>query len=299
MLCDIIVTNKVASASCSAADTLQNHVDEGRAAANEIINWFTERGFDFALNVVVAVLMLVVGYFLIKFITLGAAKAFTRGGKKKTLFSDFASSVVSKGCWAILIVMVLSRLGVNVGPLIAGLGVTGFILGFAFQESLGNLASGMMIALNEPFKTGDFVEIAGFSGSVIEVNMMATVLATPDNKKIVVPNKSAWGGPITNYSALDKRRVDLTVGIAYGENIAKAVEVAKNAVLAIPEVLTEPAIRVAPSSFDDSQVTLVVRPWVKTKDYWHVHAEAIKAVKTAFDKEGIQIPFPQLDVHQV
>lgn len=293
------MTNEVETVTCSVAQTFQNHVDEGRAVANEIATWFAQRGFDFVLNLVVAILMLAIGYFAIRFISTTAAKALTRGGKKRTLITDFATSVISKGCWAVLGVMVLGRLGVNVGPLIAGLGVTGFILGFAFQESLGNLASGMMIAINEPFGVGDFVEIAGLSGSVLEVNMMATVLATPDNKKIVVPNKSAWGGPITNYSALKRRRVDLTVGIAYGENIAKAVEVATAAVEKVPGVLQEPAIRVAPSSFDDSQVTLVVRPWVEAKDYWNVHAETIKAVKAAFEKEGIQIPFPQLDIHQV
>ena len=237
------------------------------------MTYLTERGATFALNFAMALAMLLLGWWIIRLMTAGLQKAITLGGRKRTLFSDFATSVFSKACWAVLIVMALGRLGVNVGPLIAGLGVTGFILGFAFQETLGNFASGMMIALNEPFKVGDFVEVAGFSGSVISVNMMATILATADNKKIVVPNKSAWGSPITNYSSLGKRRVDLTV------------------------VLAEPKMRVAPASFDESAVTLVVRPWVKASDYWDVHAAAIQAIHKAFEREGISIPFPQLDVH--
>lgn len=261
------------------------------------MTYLTERGTAFALNFAMALAMLLLGWWIIRLMTAGLQKAITLGGRKRTLFSDFATSVFSKACWAVLIVMALGRLGVNVGPLIAGLGVTGFILGFAFQETLGNFASGMMIALNEPFKVGDFVEVAGFSGSVISVNMMATILATADNKKIVVPNKSAWGSPITNYSSLGKRRVDLTVGVSYGEDIARAVEVARAAVGALPGVLAEPKMRVAPASFDESAVTLVVRPWVKASDYWDVHAAAIQAIHKAFEREGISIPFPQLDVH--
>ena len=275
----------------------QGQVAEGRETIDQSLAWLSDKGVDFLFNAVIALAMLLLGALAIRLIEKLVRKALTRNGKKKTLFTDFVSSVTVKACWAVLTIMVLGRLGVNVAPLIAGLGVTGFILGFAFQESLGNLASGMMIAINEPFKVGDFVEIAGFAGTVNEVNMMATVLATGDNKKIVVPNKSAWGSPIVNYSALGKRRVDLTVGISYGSDIAKAIEIATRTVSAIPGVLAEPALRVAPSSLDDSAVTLVVRPWVNAADYWTVHAAALKAVKEAFDREGISIPFPQLDVH--
>lgn len=302
----MIETNEVeqvAEAGAGVTDKVvaefSNHVNEGREAVNSVIGWFAEKGIDFAMDLVIAIAMLIAGKYLIRFISAMAARAFTRNGKKRTLISDFASAVVSKGCWAVLIVMVLSRIGFNVAPLIAGLGVTGFILGFAFQESLGNLASGMMIAMNEPFKVGDFVEIAGLSGTVREVNIMATVLATTDNKKIVVPNKSAWGSPITNYSALDRRRVDIEVGIAYGEDIARATEIARAAVMSVPGVLDEPAPRIEPILFGDSAITLCIRPWCMTSNYWDVHAATLKAVKAAFDSNKISIPFPQLDVHQV
>lgn len=299
----MIETNEVAAASASVTDKVvaefSSHVNEGREAFDSVIGWFAEKGIDFAMDALIAIVMLIIGKYLIRLISAGAARAFTRNGKKRTLISDFASAVVSKACWALLIVMVLSRLGINVAPLIAGLGVTGFILGFAFQESLGNLASGMMIALNEPFKVGDFVELAGLSGTVMEVNIMMTVLATGDNKKIVVPNKSAWGSPITNYSALGRRRVDIEVGIAYGEDITRASDIARDAVLSVEGVFQDPPPRIEPILFGDSAVTLCIRPWCNAADYWTIHAATLKAVKAAFDRNGISIPFPQLDVHRV
>ena len=217
-------TNEVANASVGVkavvANSLSSQLSAGQDLYQQIVTWISEKGVDFAINVISAALIFLVGWLVIRLIGAAVLRALTRNGKKKTLFTSFVSSVVMKICWAILLVMVLGRLGVDVAPLIAGFGVTGFILGFAFQESLGNLASGMMIAINEPFKVGDVVDAAGHTGAIVEVNMMATVMATADIKRIVLPNKSVWGGPIVNYSALDKRRVDLQVGIAYGENVA-------------------------------------------------------------------------------
>ena len=271
--------------------------NEGRETASQITTWVTEKGLDFALNLVFALVILLVGWLAIKLIAFTVRKALMRGKAKGRLLADFICSVVTKACWAVLIVMVLGRLGVNVTPLIAGLGVTGFILGFAFQESLGNLASGMMIALNEPFKVGDVVDAAGHSGVVLEVNMMATVMRTPDGKRIVIPNKSVWGGPIVNYNALGLRRVDLQVGIDYGEDPERAVEIIRETVSRIPGVLAEPAPAVAVASLNDSAVQINVRPWVKSSDYWAVASATLTAVKTELGKAGVKIPFPQIEVH--
>jgi small conductance mechanosensitive channel len=175
--------------------------------------------------------------------------------------------------------------------------VTGFIIGFAFQESLGNLASGMMIALNEPFRVGDYVEVGGNSGTVKDMNMMATTLSTPDNKKVVVPNKNVWGSPITNYTALETRRVDLTAGISYGADINKAKEVILGVLKDQAAVLDDPAPTVEVIEMADSSVNLVVRPWCKTADYWSVVFSVNHAIKEALDEAGIEIPFPQMDVH--
>ncbi|MBQ5530819.1 MAG: mechanosensitive ion channel family protein [Kiritimatiellae bacterium] len=276
--------------------TIDCQVEQAKEFVNSIIEWCTGKGLDFALNAATALLIFLLGALAIKLLDRAVRKALEKTGRK-ILIVNFIASVVTKSCWAVLAVTVLARLGVDVGPLVAGLGVTGFILGFAFQESLGNLASGLMIALNEPFKVGDFVEAAGLSGSILEINMMATVMATPDNKRIVLPNKAVWGGPITNYSALDKRRVDMQVGIAYGEDVAKAIETIRGVLAGVEGVLEEPAPAVATAALDASQVTINIRPWAKTSDYWAVYSATLSAVKDALQKAGIEIPFPQITVH--
>ena len=294
------MTNEVTTATASSnglCEALNQQIGQGQELWNQILTWLTERGVSFAINLVVAVLMLVVGWLVIKLIRAIVAKMVLRGKVKQTLLSAFVVSVVSKSCWAVLIVMVLGRLGVNVGPLIAGLGVTGFILGFAFQESLGNLASGLMIAINQPFKVGDYVIVAGLEGSIMKVDMMATELATADNKKVVIPNKSAWGSPITNFSALGKRRVDLQVGIAYESDFAKAIKVALETISTVPGVLKDPAPSVSIATLADSQVTLNVRPWSTCADYWSVYTACYQSVLEAFNKQGVDIPYPQVVMH--
>jgi len=299
------MTNTVSEACNSAAtsdvvgriaDGLREHANEGRELYGQVVSWLAEKGVDYAINFVMALLLFLVGWLAIRLIDRAARKALAKTGRKKLLV-NFIVSVITKTCWALLAVTVLSKLGVDAGPLVAGLGVTGFILGFAFQESLGNLASGMMIAINEPFKVGDFVEAAGKSGSIVEVNMMATVMATADNKRVVLPNKSVWGGPIVNYSAMATRRVDLQVGIAYGADIERALSVIREAVLSVPGVLAEPAPTVATGALADSQVTINVRPWSRSADYWTVYSGTLTAVKAALEGAGIEIPFPQLVVH--
>ncbi|MBT4137414.1 MAG: mechanosensitive ion channel family protein, partial [Candidatus Latescibacteria bacterium] len=173
----------------------------------------------------------------------------------------------------------------------------GFILGFAFQESLGNLAAGLMLLLNAPFKVGDFVEAAGTAGVIQEMNLMATTLTTPDNKKILVPNNNIWGGNIVNYSALDTRRVDMTVGISYTANIGTAIGVIKKVIGSTELALKDPEAVVEVVAMADSSVNLVVRTWVNTADYWAVFFSLQRNIKESLDANNIEIPFPQMDVH--
>ena len=154
-----------------------------------------------------------------------------------------------------------------------------------------------MIAINEPFKVGDVVDAAGHTGCILEVNMMATVMKTADGKRIVIPNKSVWGGPIVNYNTLGLRRVDLQVGIDYGEDVTKAIDVIRETVSRIPGVLSEPALGVAVASLNDSAVQINVRPWVKSADYWPVASATLTEVKEALFSAGVKIPFPQIEVH--
>ena len=292
------------TANCAAqttggglTDSVGRQAAEGRAFFDQALAWLTENGLDFVVNILATILILIVGGLVVKGIVAAVRKALTKSKRVDELLRTFICSVVSKTGWAILFIIALGRLGVDVGPLVASLGVTGLVLGFAFKESLGSLASGLMIALNHPFKVGDYIIAGGVEGTVTELNMMATVLATADNKKVTVPNAAVWGSAITNFSALGKRRVDTVVGIAYGSDIEKAVRIAREALVQVPGVLEDPAPAVAVAALDASAVTLNVRPWANCADYWAVYSGAQRAVKEAFDKNGVHIPFQQIDVH--
>lgn len=256
-----------------------------------------EQIIRFATNAGMAALILCVGAFAIRLMAKALDKFAEKPGGRHALAAKFMTSVAVKVAWAFLVVTVLSKLGVDVGPIIAGLGVTGFILGFAFQESLGSLASGLMIAINQPFKVGDYVVVAGHEGKVTALDMMAITLATPDNRKITIPNKSAWGQPIVNFSALDLRRVDIAVGVSYGTDLALAKKTALEVISSTPGVLADPAPMAEVKTLDESSVALTVRGWTKNADYWKVYFAAVPAIKDAFDKAGIAIPFRQLDVN--
>ena len=295
------MTNETATVACDVTKTVCNEFNQqlgqGQELLQQALTWLTDKGLSFAVSLLAALVILVLGSFAIKGIVALVGKAVAKSGKGNALFANFIRNVTAKICWIVLLVVVLEKLGVNVAPIIAGLGVTGFILGFAFQESLGNLASGLMIAINEPFKIGDYVIVAGLEGSVIKVDMMAATLATADNKKVVIPNKSAWGAPIVNFSALGRRRVDIQIGIDYGCDVSKAIRVALETLPTVPGVLTDPAPAVSVAVLADSAVTLNVRPWADGANYWSVYNDVQVAVKSAFEKNGISIPFPQLTVH--
>lgn len=268
--------------------------------AQNVIDWLATRGAEFGLRLVAAVVIVALGALVIHFLSKAIEKVMDKSHLgEKSLIARFVVSIVEKTAWAFVVVIALGKLGVDVGPLIAGLGVTGFVLGFAFQESLGSLAAGLMIAVSRPFKVGDYVAVAGFEGSISELNMMAVVLATGDNRKVTIPNKQAWGAPIVNYSALPIRRVDITVGIAYGADITLARETAIKTLAAIPGVMEAPAPMAEVKSLDDSAVTLTVRGWAKTADYWNVFFAGTRLVKEAFEKADVAIPFPQIDVHMI
>ena len=195
------------------------------------------------------------------------------------------------------LMIVLAALGVNITPLFALLGGASFIIAFALQDTLGNLASGLMIMINRPFDEGDFVQIAGLGGTVQHVSIVSTTIKTPDNQVIVIPNSKVWGDVITNVTASDTRRVDLVFGIGYGDSIEQATEVLEKVVTEHPLVLEDPAPVIRVSELADSSVNFIVRPWTKTDDYWTVFWDLQRSVKEAFDNSGISIPFPQTDMH--
>lgn len=273
-------------------------MEKEMAFVEKVKEWFALNGTTFLVDVIVVLIILIVGSFVIKGICKSLRVSLKKTGRVSELLESFLVNITSKVLWVIVLMIAMQRLGISIGPLVAGLGVTGFVIGFACQESLSNLAAGVMIALNQPFQVGDFVEVSGgVAGTVDEINMMATTLHTPDNKKIVAPNAKVWGSTITNYTANDTRRVDLIAGISYTSDIGDAKDTIHDILKENAKVLNDPAPTVELVELADSSVNLVVRPWCKTSDYWDVYFSVNRSIKENFDQKGIEIPFPQMDIH--
>jgi small conductance mechanosensitive channel len=195
------------------------------------------------------------------------------------------------------LLIALSQLGISLGPLLAGLGIAGFVIGFALQDSLSNFASGLMILIYKPFDVGDLVEVGTVFGTVRHMSLVNTTVLTIDNQTLIVPNNSIWQNVIKNVTAQDTRRIDMTFGIGYSDDIPKAEKILKEILETHELVLEDPEPMVRLHELGDSSVNFVVRPWVKTGDYWPVYWDITRAVKLAFDAQGVSIPFPQRDVH--
>jgi small conductance mechanosensitive channel len=259
--------------------------------------WLSTEGVAFLVNLLVFVVILIIGRIVIGMLKRVLRSAVRKSGNISDMLEKFLVDVSGKVMWVIVFMIALSQLGIDMAPMIASLGVAGFVIGFAFQESLGNLASGVMILINQPFKVGDFVEAGGHSGVVRELSLMSTMMTTGDNKRVTIPNGQVWGSSIVNYSAFDTRRVDMVVGIGYGDDIGKAIEVMRGVIDANDKVLRDPAVTIAVSEMADSSVNLVVRPWVNTADYWGVYFDLTRSFKEKLTEAGVEIPFPQMDVH--
>jgi small conductance mechanosensitive channel len=211
---------------------------------------------------------------------------------KSILVSTSGGTVMVLG-----ILIALSQVGISLAPMLAGLGVAGFIVGFALQDSLGNFAAGAMILIYRPFDVDDLVEVPGASGLVKKMNLVSTTITTLDNQTLVVPNSKIWGDVIKNVTAQRMRRVDLEIGIGYGDDIEHAEQVLVEIVSGHEKVLAKPEPKIKLHLLGDSSVIFIVRPWTKTDDYWDVYWDILREVKLRFDREGISIPFPQRDVH--
>ena len=272
---------------------------QARSFMDSIRLWFSEESLHLLFSIIGIVLILVVGKILIVVLKKILAKAFSRSKKINELMAKFLLKVVSVVCWIFVFLVVLSHLGVDLAPIIAGLGITGFILGFAFQETLGNLLAGVMIVLNAPFRVGDYVEVGSMNGTIRDMDMMSVTLSTPDNKRVIMANKLIWGQAIINYSYTETRRVEMGVSIAYDSDVNKAKQLIWDILNSYTEILPEPAPVVAVNKLNDSSVDLVVRPWTKPADYWAVYFRFQQEILERFRAEGIEIPLPQRDVHLV
>ena len=251
---------------------------------------------QYGLKVIGAVAVLVIGFFVARIIRGSVRKGLTRAAIDATLI-PFIGGIVYFGVLAFVVIAALSLVGIPVTSFIAVLGAAGLAIALAFQGTLSNLASGVMILTFRPFDVGDFVDVSGTSGTVREVGVFATTLATPDNVQITVPNSQVYDEVIKNYSANENRRIDLVVGVGYGDDLDLAMRTMMAVITADERVLEDPAPQVAVSEMGASSVDFVVRPWVKGSDYWATRFDLIKTLKEELDAAGLDIPYPQRDLH--
>lgn len=251
----------------------------------------------YALNVAIAIVIFVVGKWLVNKITDICVKLLRKTNGIDETLVKFLRNIIYYILMMILILTVLKQVGIDTTSFFAILGAAGLAIGLALKDSLGNFASGVMIILFRPYKVGDVVSAAGVTGKVEEIAIFNSVLITPDNQKLIIPNGAITSGTITNINAKPTRRVDLVVGIGYDDDIKKAKELLENIVTSANNVLVEEGITVAVSELADSSVNFVVRAWVNTPDYWAVKFDLTETIKLRFDEEGISIPYPQQDVH--
>lgn len=253
-------------------------------------------GVDFGVRIIVAILIFYIGRMIARGLSNTVRKVMAAREVDKIL-ETFISNLVY---WALLIVVIIAaidRLGIETTSLIAVMGAAGLAVGLALQGSLSNFAAGVLIVIFRPYRVGDFVDAAGVSGSVEQVQILTTILKTPDNKQIIVPNSAIMSSIITNFSANDTRRVDLTIGVSYDDDLDKVQKTLQEIVDADDRILKDPACVIRVHELADSSVNFVVRPWVASGDYWGVYWDLTETIKKRFDQDGISFPFPQQDVH--
>lgn len=250
----------------------------------------------YGIKIIGAIAILVIGRIIVGILA-GAVRKLMRRSEVDETLTKFVVSLVRIALMVFIIIAAISTLGVETTSFAAVVAAAGLAIGLALQGSLANFASGVMLIIFRPFTAGDFVEAGGTSGSVEAIHIFNTIMKTPDNKKVILPNAQVTGGSIVNYSAHDTRRVDMVFGIGYDDDIKTAKQTLEAIVAGDKRVLKDPAPTVAVSELADSSVNFVVRPWVKTADYWAVYFDLTEKVKLVFDEKNISIPYPQQDVH--
>jgi len=247
-------------------------------------------------NIVYALLILIIGVFVVKTLVRIIRKIFAKAGTDEIL-ANFITSIIRAILYLFVFVAALDRLGVNTSSLIALIGAAGLAVGLALQNSLQNFAAGVMLILFKPFGSGDFVECAGTAGIIEKISIFSTTMRTGDNREVIVPNGSIYKSNITNFSARDTRRIDMVFGIGYDDDIKKAKDLIWEVLNSDERILKDPAPTVAVGELGASSVDFVVRPWVNSGDYWAVKFDMNEKIKNTFDENGINIPYPQMDIH--
>jgi small conductance mechanosensitive channel len=250
----------------------------------------------YGVRILAALAILVIGRIVAGAIKKGLARAMERSKVDTTLIS-FVTNVTYVALMAFVIIAAVGKLGVQTASFVAVIGAAGLAIGLALQGSLANFAAGVLMIIFRPFRVGDYIEGGGMAGTVEEISIFTTHLKSPDNRSIIVPNAKITSDSIVNYSTKEIRRVDLVVGVSYSDDIDKVKSVLWDIINSDERVLKDPAPTIALFELADSSVNFVVRPWVKSGDYWNFYFEIYEKIKKRFDAEDISIPFPQQDVH--
>jgi len=248
------------------------------------------------LKIILAVAIFYIGRIVVS-VVIKVVKKLMLARAMDAILISFLTSILRLVLLLFVVIAALSQLGIDTTSLVALLGAAGLAIGLSLQGSLSNLASGVMLIIFRPFTKGDFVEAGGATGVIEKINIFTTTMTTPDNKEVIIPNGAILGGNITNFSARPTRRVDMVFGISYDDDIRKTKQVLKDILAADERILKDPAPVVALGALADSSVNFLVRPWVKTEDYWKVFWDTTETVKLRFDAEDITIPYPQMDMH--
>ncbi|MDO2949284.1 mechanosensitive ion channel domain-containing protein [Aeromonas simiae] len=266
---------------------------------NQAQTWLVQNQgliIEYCVNIAAALLTLLLGYIAANLISSAVVKVM-KGRKLDITITEFVGNILKYAILVFVVIAALGRIGVQTASFVAIIGAAGLAIGLALQGSLSNFAAGFLLIIFRPIKAGEFIEVAGTSGVVQSVQLFTTTLTSGDNKMLVVPNSSILNGTIINYSRMETRRIDMTFGIGYDSDLRKAKQILERLVNEEPRILKSPAATIAVAALADSSVDIVVRPWVKTGDYWGVWFDFHEKVKLAFDAEGIDIPFPQRVVH--
>ncbi len=262
------------------------------AILQQVYEYLAQYGF----KVIGAIIILLVGRWLAKFISQWIERVLIKSRVDKTL-AKFAKNLSNMVMLIFVLIAAMARLGVETAQFAIVLGAAGLAIGLALQGSLSNFASGFLMIIFRPFKVGDFIEAAGVKGTVIEIQLFNTIINTPDNIRAIIPNAQITGGNVLNYTTNGTRRVDLVIGVSYEDDLKKAKRVIEGVLAGDDRVLKDPNPTVAVYELGDSSVNFVVRPWVKSVDYWDAYFDITSKVKLALDENGISIPYPQQDIH--
>ena len=259
--------------------------------------WKSESFAKLISQSITGLVLFLIGLIVLNIILKAIKRLFNRAKNMSDLLGEYIIRVLTVIGWIILIASFLAHIGIDMGPVIAGFGVTGIILGLALQDSISNFFSGFMIIVNEPFRKGDYIDVASLSGTVKSMDLVCVQLTTFDGKLITLSNKVVWDSPVTNYSFTDKRRIGFQIGLSYDTDLKVAKQVFSDLITSYPEILSDPAPTIEINEFASSSINFVIRPWVKPEDFWNVYWRFNGDILGKLAEKDIYLPFPQMDIH--